>query len=98
MRTNDVNELHQRFISCGLPEYMWGGMQRYLFSGIPPGHFLTAVLCNDLRECIGRADDTNVRLLREYVLFLYNDTPSGCWGSEENYRAWIERGGLQLTE
>ena len=74
-----------------IPERMMGGIRRYIDHGIEPGHFLTAVICNDLREAVGRADEENVQLLREYVLFFYNEAPSPCWGSPEKMRAWTAR-------
>ena len=77
----------------GIPERMRGGITRYLEHGIPPGHFLTAVICNDLREACERADDENKHLLFEYVKFFYCHTPVGCWGSPENFEAWVKRGG-----
>ena len=77
-----------------VPDRMLGALQRYVDHGIAPGDFLTAVLSNDLREACGRADDENRHLIFEYVKFLYNNAPSGCWGSEENFRNWIKQGGL----
>jgi hypothetical protein len=77
-----------------IPERMLGALQRYVDHGIKPGDFLTAVLSNDLREACGRADDENQRLIFEYVKFLHNHVPSGCWGSPENVRNWLKRGGL----
>ena len=77
-----------------LPERMHGGARRYIENGIPPGDFLTAVICNDLREACGRADDENRRLLFEYVKFFYCHAPRDCWGSPESYKAWVQHGGL----
>jgi len=77
-----------------LPEYMQGGMKRYIEHGYRPGDFLTAVLSNDLMEAYSRADDVNAAAMRQYVLYLYNYTPTGCWGSPEKVDAWIEKGGL----
>ena len=77
-----------------VPDRMLGALQRYVDHGIAPGDFLTAILSNDLREACGRADDENRHLIFEYVKFLYNNAPSGCWGSEENFRNWIKQGGL----
>lgn len=83
-----------KFQVCGLPPQMWGGVKRYLESGIPPGHFLTAVITNNLSEAVSRADDQNVNLLPNYVRFFYNEVPGGCWGSRSKYDAWIKRGGF----
>ena len=72
-----------------IPERMMGGIQRYIEQGIPPGSFLTAVICNDLKEAVGRADGENLRQLPAYVSYFYNDAPSACWGSPEKYEAWL---------
>jgi len=77
-----------------IPERMWGGLLRYLIVGVPPGDFLAAVIRNDLKDAVGRADDENVRLLAEYVRIFYNYTPRQAWGSKENMDSWISTGGL----
>ena len=82
------------FLDKGLPSRMWGGVDRYLTHGIPPGHFLTAILENDLKEACARADDENVLLLHNYVRFFYNCVPGGCWGSPEAVSKWTDGGGF----
>lgn len=76
-----------------LPEHMIGAVKRYVLNRIPPGSFLSAVICNDLREAVGRADDENARSLSNWVRFFYNYTPSGCWGSPDNFRRWLSNEG-----
>ena len=41
--TDDWTFRHQT-----IPEHMRGGIERYVNHGIPPGSFLTAIICNDL--------------------------------------------------
>lgn len=53
----------------------------YVYLGVPLGSFLTAVLSNDLKEAIGRADDTNLVALPHIVAYLYNEIPAALWGS-----------------
>lgn len=72
-----------------LPSHMREGLLLYLRHGLPPGHFLMAVLSNDLAEACARADDENRRLLYDYVYFLYNHAPRAAWGSPENVEAWM---------
>lgn len=86
--------LKECWTHCGLPEPMWGGMQRYLSHGVEPGIFLTAVISNDLKESVRRADEENKRLLAAYVTFLYNYVPSIAWGSPEKYEQWVCEGGF----
>jgi hypothetical protein len=77
-----------------IPEYMQGGLQMYINDGIPPGDFLTAVICNDLSAAIGRADNVNIRNMPAYVNFFYNYAPSNCWGSKKMFKSWVKTGGL----
>ena len=74
---------------CGIPDYMIGGLVRYVVNRIPPGGFLMAVLENDFMEACGRADDTNSECLKAYAMFLYNYVPSNCKGSPEAVAAWL---------
>ena len=74
-----------------VPPHMWGGIERYYLRGIAPGDFLYAVLCNDLMGAYGRADDINSANMRNWVMFLYNFTPSGSSGSPENVKAWLDQ-------
>lgn len=77
-----------------IPDYMRGGMERWIENGVPAGSFMMAVLRNDLRGACEKADDVNQRMLFNYVQFLYSDAPSPCWGSPEKVNAWMEAGGL----
>jgi hypothetical protein len=78
-----------------IPARMVPGLLRYINDGILPGEFLQAVLRNDLREAVGRADDENKELLPEYVAWLYSDAPAGCSGSAEKVLAWTNHRGLR---
>ena len=71
-----------------IPDYMMGGLRRWIELGIEPGDFLHAVLTNDLRRAVERADSANMRNLPAYVAYLYNNAPSQCWGSPEKVAAW----------
>lgn len=71
-----------------IPYYMRRGITYHVLYGTLVGDFLQAVFRNDLKQSVGRADETNQELLPEYVKFLYNYAPTLCWGSEENYKEW----------
>jgi len=75
----------------GIPKYMQGGIIRYYEKGIPPGHFLTAVINNDLRGAIERADDQNSHLLKAYTLWFYNQAPQGSWGFDGAVQDWCRK-------
>ena len=78
---------HEWFI----PEYTMAGLQRYINEGQPVGDFLRAVLCNNLADAVGYADDHNVNNLPAYTVYLHNKAPSGCHGSVDKYNAWIKK-------
>lgn len=72
-----------------VPGHMHGGMLRYAFDYCPVGEFLEAVISNDLRDAVGRADDDNITNIPALVFWFYNHAPGECWGSREKYRAWL---------
>ena len=71
-----------------LPHGLQDGMQRYIENGSQVGHFLTAVLSNDLFGAVSRADATNIKLIPEIVKWLYNEAPGSCWGTVEQVQVW----------
>ena len=78
-----------KLVESGVPDYMHDSYIRYLLHGIEPGSFLLAVLINDLREAVARADRANQAALANHVRFLYNHAPGNCWGSPERVREWL---------
>jgi len=84
-------ELLMKMIDVGIPVHMHQSLLAYITDHRPVGHFLTAVLSNDLREACNRGDDDNKHKLYEYIFFLHNYAPLGCWGSFENVKAWLEK-------
>ena len=77
-----------RFRNTTIPEHIFGGIRRWIEFGDHPGHFLMAVITNNLKEAVGRADDECIAGLPAIVGYLYNVAPSECWGSEERAAAW----------
>ena len=74
-----------------LPDHMKNGMQMYLEHGIEPGSFLYAVLCNDLKGALSRADHINAAHLGNIVSYCYNEIPSDAWGSPEKVNRWLSK-------
>jgi hypothetical protein len=68
---------------------MVAGIKRYVENRIRPGHFLTALLSNDLTGTFNRADGTNEPLIREWVRWVYNEMPSDMVGSREKVEAYL---------
>lgn len=71
-----------------LPDYMLSGILLYVFEGIAPGGFLTAVLENDFQEACMRADHNNVQCLHGWAMLTYNRLPAACHGNREKVGAW----------
>ena len=71
-----------------LPVGLQDGMQRYIEKGFQTGHFLNAVLSNDLFGAVSRADGTNIKLIPEIVRWMHWEIPSNAWGSQEKVKSW----------
>lgn len=76
-----------------LPEHIRVSVNRYIRYGSPVGDFLSAVICNDLKESFSLADDINIAAMFDIVGFFYNEAPGNCWGSKEKMKKWIGMGG-----
>ena len=77
-----------------IPEHLRGGMQRFVERGTPPGHFLTAILSNDLMVAVRRGDDASQAAMPVIARWLYSNAPCWCFGSPDRVDGWIARGGL----
>lgn len=86
-----LERLRKGFEECNIPGYMRGGLERYLVEGIEPGGFLMAVLENDFKGAVARADRTNQVYLVNYGQLLYNFLPRDAHGSPEKVKAWIRQ-------
>lgn len=78
------------FRGMTIPPIMLDALNGYIEHGYQVGHFLRAVLENDLKGAVDRADDVNIKVLPAYVVYLYNEAPAGCWGSKERVQNWID--------
>lgn len=72
-----------------IPKRTIEALDRYVHSRIVPGHFLIAVLTNNLFEAMDRADKENRDALYEIIRYVWNELPLACWGSKEKMDAWI---------
>ena len=81
-----------------IPFYTLESLEDFVIDGEMPGGFLTAALKNDLSRTFNRADNHNLKGIPGLVAFLYNYTPSRCWGSCEDVEAWHAKGGLRRIE
>lgn len=78
-----------------LPVHAVEGAKRYVEKGTPPGSFMSAVFCNDFVTAFVRADIYNQMNIGTYVAWLVRYAPAACYGSHENFKAWVESGGLE---
>lgn len=72
-----------------IPKHLYEGLHRYVCEGVLPGHFLQAVLRNDLHDAVGLADDESFAALRLILMWLYNCTPGTCYGSQDAIDRWL---------
>lgn len=74
-----------------IPDETIEGINRYMQDRVQPGSFLAAVLQNDLKNAVGRADPKNLQCLPAIVLYCFWELPSLCWGSKEAFEGWVLR-------
>ncbi len=78
--------------------HMTYSVRHYIEHGAPFGHFLTALFSNNLFEATARADAANQAALIDWTKWIYNQAPTGCWGSRAKVSAWQKQGGLAGAE
>jgi hypothetical protein len=89
-------ELEQEATFCGVPKNMSRySLIMYILEGLPVGDFLTALLTNDLKGTFQKADEENIKKIYQYVYFMWNHAPIGCWGSLEKVQEWQNHDGLK---
>lgn len=86
-----MKDIEISLFDAGIPEYMHGGIVRYITDHNPPGDFLRAIITNNLKESFRCADETNQVIIHKYIHWFYQYAPSNCWGSEENYKRWLRK-------
>lgn len=79
-----------KFQQYYIPDRMMPSIRRYIENRVKPGNFLSEVICNNLKEAVGRADEENMANLPAYVAYFYNEAPSPCWGSKEKFEEWLK--------
>ncbi len=85
------SEAVYRFREFYIPPRMMSSIRRYIDNGDPVGDFLSAVISNNLKEAVGRADDENLANLPAYVAYFYNEAPGNSWGTPETMQAWLDK-------
>lgn len=80
-----------------IPEQVRQALIRYRDHHIPTGGFLYAVLCNNLKEAIGRADEMNINFIPAIVSWCYNNLPNGSWGTPDAVEYWLNHASAAST-
>jgi hypothetical protein len=82
-------QLIESLTAARVPLTLHKGLVRYFLDGIPPGHFLRAVLENNLQDAVLRADEP--ACLHSLILWLLNVVPAPSWGDPRAVEQWIAR-------
>lgn len=88
------NRMVGRSVWSEIDEATRNAIYWYVIAGRVPGHFVRALMSNDLLRTVARADPDNLRLLPRIVRLIASATPLECWGSSQAVDRWIEMGGL----
>lgn len=79
--------------SQNIPPEIKASIDAHGMTGKPTGSFLQAVLENDLKTAVMKADEANYLLIGAIVGYCCNEIPMVCWGSEDAVAAWQRKGG-----
>jgi hypothetical protein len=76
-----------RRLEANAPEYtkkipvtVLAAIQRYVATGTGSGHFVDAIMRNDLFEAVARADEGSLAAFRDIIWYVYNQVDGRCWG------------------
>lgn len=72
-----------------IPEHILRGLYGYVEHRQATGHFLNAVLTNNLFDAISRADKEALAALREIVVFVHMEVRSDAYGSSQKVQEWL---------
>jgi hypothetical protein len=70
--------------------YMVEALELYLFLGIEPGGYTTALLSGNLYLASARADHFNAPLMTRQAKWIYLEFPNGSFGNEGNFKNWCK--------
>lgn len=80
------------------PQHIRESIDAYVEQGRATGGFLRAVLENDLRGAIGRADEINLAALPHIVAYINERVPAIATGSAQLVDAWLRRQSRLVAE
>jgi hypothetical protein len=71
-------------------DYMIEALELYLFLGITPGGYTTALLSGNLYLASCRADHQNAPMMSKQAKWIYLAFPNGSFGNEDNFKNWCK--------
>lgn len=80
-----------------VPAVLQNQIKNYVKHGVPPGGFIKAVICNDLRGACMHGEAESVGAIAHIVAWFVNRAPALCWGSNVNYMTWCQMGDAQIA-
>lgn len=81
----------ERLRVTGIADATTDALVAYIENRRPVGHFLTAVLSNNLNASFTCADDVNIEAIGPLIRWVYNYAPGECWGSKGKVMAWLSK-------
>lgn len=87
-----LNFVHDKEEFNWIPDYTLEAIFNHVGHRQQVGHFVTALLCNNLKETFNRADSENVVAIRGLVTLLHCHIPAIAWGSESYVEQWLTAG------
>ena len=73
-----------------LPLHLQPGIHRFIDQGIRPGHFLSAILENDLALACRLAHPDVRSRIWDIVAYIDQEAPAGAWGNAQRVERWIQ--------
>lgn len=73
-----------------VPERTKKALTQYVERGVAPEDFLKCVLSNNFVGAVARAEGENFTALQDIALWMYNQAPEACWGTEAKYLRWLQ--------
>ena len=87
MIESSVSDILKRYPD--IPEIIVTRLCKYAEDGFPLGDFLQAVIANDFRDVVCRADAFNELCFRQISQLVYSELPGDCHGSRRIYKLWM---------
>ena len=78
-----------------IDDQIGGELDRYVDWGMPPSPFVAAVISDKLLATFAFGREDTLPQIGAILHYLLNNAPGACWTCEENFNAWVAKGGRQ---